>query len=63
MRGRRHVAPPIAQRPEAALPRGDRRSQRRIRVATGVDLAALGRIERAEHVLGRQSVDVVVLGH
>ena len=62
MRRRRHVPRPIAQLPETTLPRGYHCSQRRICLSTGI-LAALDRIQGAEHVLGRQSVDVVVLGH
>ena len=34
-----------------------------IRLPTGIDLAALGGIQGAEHVLGRQPVDVLVLDH
>jgi hypothetical protein len=37
--------------------------QRRIGPAAGRDVSAPIEIERAKHVLGRQSVDVIVVSH
>ena len=48
---------------QAALPRLDSLAQRGVRAAALLHRLALGRIERSEHVLGRQSVNVVRFGH
>jgi hypothetical protein len=48
----------IAERVETPFPSLDRGVQSRIRLATNSDFRAFNRIQRSEHILGRQSVDL-----
>ena len=53
----------LGQRRQAALPRPDRRVEVALALAPRRHGRALGRIERSQRVLGRQTVDVLPLVH
>jgi hypothetical protein len=53
----------VAERGKAPLPGGDGRSEGAVAGATGINVAALDGRERAEDLLGRQSVDVLLFRH
>ena len=63
IRRRRHAWDTLAQRGKTSLPGLDCRHERCIGPAAGLDVRALSGIQRAQHILGRQSVDVFFLVH
>ena len=60
---RRDVLAPLTQRPKALLPGKNGCGQGCVCSPASVNLSTLGRVQRAKHVLGGQSVNVILFSH